>query len=138
MAKVNNEFFDELGVSAPVIALVNQRRGAVASAIRASAPVGLTANYKRGIVERGKIQNRRYVGLVVGRWVRRDEVAPAAPPDSLEDHDVRLAADLFLKVGNRGFSGEHADRFLQHSLIVTLRVVQLGLRLQEVGHEPAV
>jgi len=64
MAKVNDRFFDELGRSPKVVALVNQKRDQIAAAARAGAPVS-SGDYKRGIVTRGKIQNRRYVGLVV-------------------------------------------------------------------------
>lgn len=65
MAKVNNAFFDDLGRSPKVVALVNQKRDQVAEAARAAAPVDSGA-YRRGIVTRGKVQKRRYVGLVVG------------------------------------------------------------------------
>lgn len=65
MAKVNDSFLDQLGRSPQVVALVNAKRDAVAAVIRATGPED-TRDYKRGIVTRGKIQNRRYVGLVVG------------------------------------------------------------------------
>lgn len=64
MAKVNNAFFEELGRSPKVVALVNQKRDQVAAAARAAAPVD-SGDYKRGIVTRGKVEKRRYVGLVV-------------------------------------------------------------------------
>lgn len=64
MAQVNNAFFDELGRSPKVVALVNQKRDQVAAAARAAAPVD-SGDYKRGIVTRGKVEKRRYVGLVV-------------------------------------------------------------------------
>lgn len=64
MAKVNNKFFDQLGRSPKVVALVNQKRDQVAAAARAAAPVD-SGDYRRGIVTRGKIQKKRYVGLVV-------------------------------------------------------------------------
>lgn len=64
MAKVNNAFFDELGTSPKVIALVNQTRDHVAAAARAAAPVD-SGDYRSGIVTRGKTQRKRYVGLVV-------------------------------------------------------------------------
>lgn len=64
MAKVNNAFFDELGTSPKVVALVNRTRDQVAAAARAAAPVD-SGDYKRSIVTRGKTQKKRYVGLVV-------------------------------------------------------------------------
>ncbi len=64
MAKFNDRFLDEMGRSPKVVALVNQKRDAVAAAARSSAPVD-SGDYRRGIVTRGKIQKRRYVGLVV-------------------------------------------------------------------------
>lgn len=64
MAQVNNAFFDQLGRSPAVIAIVNQKRDRVASAARAGAPVE-SGDYRRGIVTRGKFQRNRYVGLVV-------------------------------------------------------------------------
>lgn len=64
MAKMNDGAIPALGVSPGVVGLVNQARGKVAAAARAAAPVKSGA-YRRGIVERGKIQRQRYVGLVV-------------------------------------------------------------------------
>ncbi|GAA3947878.1 hypothetical protein [Microbacterium soli] len=64
MAKVNNTFFEELGRSPKVVALVNQVRDQVAAAARASAPVD-SGDYKRGIIATGKVEKKRYVGLVV-------------------------------------------------------------------------
>lgn len=64
MAKFNDRFLDDLGRSPKVVALVNQKRDQIAVAARASAPVD-SGDYKRGIVTRGKVQKRRYVGLVI-------------------------------------------------------------------------
>lgn len=65
MGTFNNAYLDELGRSPEVVAVVNQHRDRIASVIRASAPVGLTGNYKRRIITTGKVQKRRYVGLIV-------------------------------------------------------------------------
>ena len=65
MVTINNAFFEQLGRSAPVVALVNEARDRVAQTARSTAPVGETGDYKRGIVTRGKVDKKRYVGLVV-------------------------------------------------------------------------
>lgn len=64
MAKVNDSYFDQLGRSPGVVALVNQKRDQIAAAARSAAPVD-TGAYRKGIVTRGVIRKRRYVGLVV-------------------------------------------------------------------------
>lgn len=64
MATINNAFFEQLGRSAGVVALVNQKRDQVAAAARAAAPTD-SGDYRRGIVTRGKVEKKRYVGLVV-------------------------------------------------------------------------
>jgi hypothetical protein len=61
---INNVFFEKLGRDPAVVALVNQKRDQIAAVARSTAPVG-DGDYKRGIVTRGKIDKKRYVGLVV-------------------------------------------------------------------------
>lgn len=60
----NNQFFDDLSRSQPVIDLVDSVTEAIAETARATAPVGETGEYRDGISTAGKLQ-RRYVGLVI-------------------------------------------------------------------------
>lgn len=60
----NDSFFEQLGRSPGVVALVNTATEAIAATARGTAPTD-TEDYRDGIVTEGKYQDR-YVGLVVG------------------------------------------------------------------------
>lgn len=61
--QVNNSYFEQLGRSAGVIAIVDSCTEKVAATARATAPSD-TGDYRDGISTAGKYQ-RRYVGLVI-------------------------------------------------------------------------